>query len=164
MRGHFLATVGKNSLKRLTLLDIREFTLVRSHFLVVTAGKSFPQKCGLTKHQRVHTGEKPFLCRDCGKKFSAKSSLIRHQRIHTGERPSSSIENSAREHDQSQAAQENVSYDSDLKKNTAVEGSSNDQEKYRGSVCVCKLCREGLKGSRCCNHMCQMASGDSDGC
>ena len=185
----FSCYCGRSFSQKSSLIKHQKIHIGEKPFLCSDCGKKFSEKSNLIKHQRIHTGEKPFLCRGCGKSFSVKSSLIihqrvhtgekpfscncgksftqkshlaKHQRIHTGERPSSSHENSAKEHGQSQAAQENFLYDSDFKKNTAVGDSNSDQEKYRGSVCVCRLCGEGLKGSRCCNHMCQMTSGDLD--
>ena len=36
----------------------------------------------LTKHERIHTGEKPFSCSHCDFKFSQSSNLERHEIIH----------------------------------------------------------------------------------
>ena len=50
-------------------------------------GRGFSQKGNVNKHERTHTGDKPFRCNFCSKRFIEKSSAVRHERTHTGEKP-----------------------------------------------------------------------------
>ncbi|KAM9846550.1 early growth response protein 1-A-like [Aulostomus maculatus] len=49
--------------------------------------RRFSRSDELTRHVRVHTGQKPFQCRICMRSFSRSDHLTTHIRTHTGEKP-----------------------------------------------------------------------------
>uniref|UniRef100_A0A8C0EFQ9 C2H2-type domain-containing protein n=1 Tax=Bubo bubo TaxID=30461 RepID=A0A8C0EFQ9_BUBBB len=52
-------------------------------------GKTFKDFSSLISLHRIHKGERPYKCLQCGECFSHSSSLSTHRRTHTGEKPSS---------------------------------------------------------------------------
>jgi len=49
--------------------------------------RRFSRSDELTRHIRLHTGQKPFQCRICSRTFSRSDHLTTHIRTHTGEKP-----------------------------------------------------------------------------
>jgi uncharacterized C2H2 Zn-finger protein len=52
-----------------------------------TCGKAFKSNSELTRHLRVHSGDKPYSCDTCGIVFATSGALSRHLRVHSGDKP-----------------------------------------------------------------------------
>ena len=50
-------------------------------------GQQFSASGHMQVHERTPTGDKPYACGVCGQRFSEGGSLRQHERTHTGEKP-----------------------------------------------------------------------------
>lgn len=65
----------------------QQYSKPGANFACNYCGKEFLRPHEKVKHERIHTGEKPYECEVCGKSFRVSYSLTLHLRTHTDIRP-----------------------------------------------------------------------------
>ncbi|XP_018425492.1 PREDICTED: zinc finger protein 300-like [Nanorana parkeri] len=78
---------GKSYSQKPGLMKHQKIHTGISIYVCSKCDKCFTQRANLKRHERCHSVERPFVCSYCGKGFTESSSLLKHQRIHTGFKP-----------------------------------------------------------------------------
>ncbi|GIX79046.1 hypothetical protein CDAR_231911 [Caerostris darwini] len=92
--------------------------------------RSFYRNWDLTRHLKIHSGQKPFQCTVCSRSFSCSYNLITHNRVHSGEKPYS-CDTCGRNFARSDAKMRHVKVH--LKKKTKKYGPSGNDNSMKSS-------------------------------
>jgi DNA-directed RNA polymerase subunit RPC12/RpoP len=78
-------SVVMNNDVKLTRVQKTELKGESNHLECRHCGKLFKKRRNVVRHERIHTGEKPFGCVRCGRRFSDESTMRQHLRTHSNE-------------------------------------------------------------------------------